>query len=139
MYLFLSFGKAPEIYLLKKDSWTQNKMGDIGNLACLTILILSITSFCCGNEVLEEIIAKRVNFDKRISDLEEQDKQKERRILKLEKTIGILLAEINKKSSQTELEALKVSFLNFPEQPIFLKVDPNPVKMFRQFITDTKL
>ena len=114
-------------------------MGDIGNLACLSILILSITSFCCGNEVLEEIIAKRVNFDKRISDLEEQDKQKERRILKLEKTIGILLAEINKKSSQTELEALKVSFLNFPEQPIFLKVDPNPVKMFRQFITDTKL
>ena len=89
-------------------------MGDIGNLACLSILILSITSFCCGNEVLEEIIAKRVNFDKRISDLEEQDKQKEKRIFKLEKTIGILLAEINKKSSQTDLEALKVSFLNFP-------------------------
>ena len=110
MYLFLSFGKAPEIHLLKKDSWTPNKMGDIGNLACLSILILSITSFCCGNEVLEEIIAKRVNFDKRISDLEEQKKQKEKRIFKLEKTIGILLAEINKKSSQTEFEALKVSF-----------------------------
>ena len=88
-------------------------MGDIGNLACLSILVLSITSFCCGNEVLEEIIAKRVNFDKRISDLEEQDKQKEKRIFQLEKTIGILLAEINKKSSQTDLEALKVSFLNF--------------------------
>ena len=88
-------------------------MGDIGNLACLSILILSITSFCCGNEVLEEIIAKRVNFDKRISDLEKQDKQNEKRIFKLEKTIGILLAEINKKSSQTDLEALKVSFLNF--------------------------
>ena len=85
-------------------------MGDNWNLACLSILILSITSFCFGNEVLEDIIAKRVNFDKRISDLEEQDKQKEERIFKLEKTIGIFLAEINKKSSQTELEALKVSF-----------------------------
>ena len=82
-------------------------MGDIGNLACLTILILSITSFCFGNEVLEETIAKRVNFDKRISDLEEHNKQKEKRILKLEQTIEILLAEIKKKSSQTELEALK--------------------------------
>ena len=89
-------------------------MGDFGNLACLFILILSTTSFSCGNEVLEEIIAKRVNFDKRISDLEEQDKQKEKRILKLETTIGILLGEINKKSSQTELDALKVSFLHFP-------------------------
>ena len=116
MYLFLSFGKIPETALLKKrySSQSHNKMGDIGNLACLSILILSITSFCCGNEVLEEIIAKRVNFDKRISDLEEQDKLKEKRILKLEATIEILLAEINKKSSQTELEALKVSFLNFP-------------------------
>ena len=85
-------------------------MGEINNLACLSILILSITSFCCGKEDLDEIIARRVNFDKRISDLEEQHKQKEMRILKLEKTIGILMAEINKKSSQTELEALKVSF-----------------------------
>ena len=89
-------------------------MGEINNLACLSILILYITSFCCGNEVLEEIIAKRVNFDKRISDLEKQDKEKEKRILKLETTIEILLAEINKKSSKTELEALKVSFLNSP-------------------------
>ena len=114
-------------------------MGDIGILACLSILLLSMASFCCGNEVLEEIIAKRVNFDKRISDLEEHNEQKEKRILKLETTIEILLAEINKKSSKTELEALKVSFLNFPEQPVFLKVDPNPMKMFRQVITDTKL